>query len=610
MSANIKASVDGTQAIIGVGGVDQMTVSNAGVVTANSFVGAINNTNITATGSDTARTLANRFADAVNVKDFGAVGDYTTDDTTAINEAIASLPTTGGTVFFPNGRYRTTATITINKINVILVGNGCGNFSNSLFLESLNNVAVCGPSGATQIIGDFVTGSVIRVKKRGFSIRDITIDSSSNAVGGNAPISTGIQGRKGGGGINSHGIELMSDDIAGESVIRFNIRNVSVYNQPTDGIICIDNIVASRIDFVEITCCNRHSINIQSGRYIGRTNITKPGQIQLNNIVASRCGGHGLLAGGTHEINISDAPYRIEIHNYESYLNLIVPANAMNPVVPSNCYLSGENHVMIDSAFDGSTRFGLIYDDPYVPIYVRGRNIDIFNFRSIGGSPYAAYVGQHNIIGTWGINFHNFYTANEVNPGISYDPAIYIENSNCRGVRATADLAMGQVVNLTNKVLNSNYEDSYAGTTTTDIKQTFIDDVIADKIYSSSNRSTISPVEISINNNEAFYIQFNQGTRGLACVSGNLSAAKSGMFHFRCGDGSAFAEAIASSATNVAVTTGPLTGTTGSVGNLTFSVDLALNRIYIENRTGSLKAFAFSFLNLTQNSVINSYSLI
>ena len=30
MSANIKASTDGTQAIIGVGGVDQMTVSNAG----------------------------------------------------------------------------------------------------------------------------------------------------------------------------------------------------------------------------------------------------------------------------------------------------------------------------------------------------------------------------------------------------------------------------------------------------------------------------------------------------------------------------------------------------------------------------------------------------
>ena len=60
MSANIKASVDGTQAIIGVGGVDQMTVSNAGVVTANSFAG-LNSSSVTATGSTTARTLASHF---------------------------------------------------------------------------------------------------------------------------------------------------------------------------------------------------------------------------------------------------------------------------------------------------------------------------------------------------------------------------------------------------------------------------------------------------------------------------------------------------------------------------------------------------------------------
>jgi hypothetical protein len=101
MSANIKASVDGTQAIIGVGGVDQMTVSNAGVVTANSFVG-----NVTATGSTTARTLANRFADVVNVKDFGAVGDGIADDTEAIQDAIDHVNLNGGgTVFFPSGVY-------------------------------------------------------------------------------------------------------------------------------------------------------------------------------------------------------------------------------------------------------------------------------------------------------------------------------------------------------------------------------------------------------------------------------------------------------------------------------------------------------------------------
>ena len=88
MSANIKASTDGTQAIIGVGGVDQMTVSNAGVVTANSFVGSASSATALAAGSTTARTLQDRFADVVNVKDFGAVGDGSADDGPAIQAAI------------------------------------------------------------------------------------------------------------------------------------------------------------------------------------------------------------------------------------------------------------------------------------------------------------------------------------------------------------------------------------------------------------------------------------------------------------------------------------------------------------------------------------------
>ena len=107
MSANIKASTDGTQAIIGVGGVDQMTVSNAGVVTANSFVGAISgnasSATALATGSTTARTLANRFADVVNVKDFGASPSNTNaQNKTALQAAISYLAANnGGTIFVP-----------------------------------------------------------------------------------------------------------------------------------------------------------------------------------------------------------------------------------------------------------------------------------------------------------------------------------------------------------------------------------------------------------------------------------------------------------------------------------------------------------------------------
>jgi hypothetical protein len=53
------------------------------VVIATGTAQDVNSIGVTATGSTTARTLADRFADEVNVRDFGAVGNGTTDDTTA-----------------------------------------------------------------------------------------------------------------------------------------------------------------------------------------------------------------------------------------------------------------------------------------------------------------------------------------------------------------------------------------------------------------------------------------------------------------------------------------------------------------------------------------------
>ena len=73
------------------------------------------------------RMIANA---SVNVKDFGATGDGTTDDTVAVQAAIDSLPL-GGTVNFPVGTYRIARTVGVNdswgiKVtasNITLMGN-------------------------------------------------------------------------------------------------------------------------------------------------------------------------------------------------------------------------------------------------------------------------------------------------------------------------------------------------------------------------------------------------------------------------------------------------------------------------------------------------------
>jgi hypothetical protein len=69
-----------------------------------------------------------------NVKDFGATGDGTTNDTVAIQAAIDSLSATGGTVFFPTGEYRIARNIGTNdrwgvkvvNSNITLAGTGAG----------------------------------------------------------------------------------------------------------------------------------------------------------------------------------------------------------------------------------------------------------------------------------------------------------------------------------------------------------------------------------------------------------------------------------------------------------------------------------------------------
>lgn len=65
-------------------------------------------------------------ADILNVKELGATGNGTTDDTYALQQAIniVKVRTNGGAVYLPPGRYRITDTVSIDASNVTLFGEG------------------------------------------------------------------------------------------------------------------------------------------------------------------------------------------------------------------------------------------------------------------------------------------------------------------------------------------------------------------------------------------------------------------------------------------------------------------------------------------------------
>jgi hypothetical protein len=114
-------------------------------------------------------------------QDFGAVGDGSTDDTGAINAALAAVPATGGVVYLPWGRYKITAPLLIQQEATMLVGAGTGQ------RVGATQDAV----GARIEVGAGFTGSqAIRVQRvaddrplYGVTLRDFTLDGGTVGSG-------------------------------------------------------------------------------------------------------------------------------------------------------------------------------------------------------------------------------------------------------------------------------------------------------------------------------------------------------------------------------------------------------------------------------------------
>lgn len=101
-------------------------------------------------------------AHIINVRDYGAVGNGSADDTTAINSAIGAL-TSYGTLYFPSGKYNVTWSAAISGLSHITI---CGDG----FSSELHNT----------VTGTGAGGLVINNSCSYVSIRDLALTSAAS----------------------------------------------------------------------------------------------------------------------------------------------------------------------------------------------------------------------------------------------------------------------------------------------------------------------------------------------------------------------------------------------------------------------------------------------
>ena len=238
-------------------GIEVMIISSFEVSTAEAQ-------NVTYTQGGTgsvSRTVENKLQESVSVKDFGAVGDGVTDDTTAIQAALDSGEKN---ILLPTGTYKTTSVLN-RPSQVRFYGDGC---FTSQIVASHNGVIIATTPGSLE--GDTYN-----------SIEDIGF---KNAATYNSSI----------------GISLANMN-------QVVIKRVRVEDGPVIGIQCVYvlNSVFEQVSFID---CSDIGLYIYSSGAANGNNRNVYSQININNCATGiRLDGTGTLQSVFSDVSVETA---------------------------------------------------------------------------------------------------------------------------------------------------------------------------------------------------------------------------------------------------------------------------------------------------------------
>lgn len=365
----------------------------------------------------------------INVKDYGATGDGTTDDTTAITNAVAAL-TSGAALYFPPGTYRMTSRIYIDsKSNFVVQGNGATISQDTQTTEVLR-VNTC---TKFQIFGLTLKHTSISGGRQnngpGIRLDDSTDyhihDNFIGPVTGSGMISFGATRAK----VSKNTINGPLGDAIHHSrgSTMVSVESNTVLNTSDDGIACVSYLVHgvfnTQISIVGNTLKNIGSNGIA---IVGGQQIT----VGKNVINSTACAGISVIRSTAY------STYGVQDCIVEG--NSISGANTYNP--PSDLThgpQGGQLNAGIEVASADAT-------NPISGVVVRNNVIRGGGYRMIqAGSSSAA--GTTNVVvdgnecygpnGSDGINAYNIVNVTISNNRVdqSYSNGIYVD-STCSGV--------------------------------------------------------------------------------------------------------------------------------------------------------------------------------
>lgn len=349
---------------------DQKISQLASLLSANAVPGDlvtvvdISDTSMSASGTNKKMTLAElqiALNDAVNVKDFGAVGDDVADDTVAIQAAIDYGAPLGKAIFFPSGVYRTTQTVGFTKADAQQFG---------LRIVGENNIY-------TQIKADHSSGAVLAINRSNGSVSDIAITASTSR-------NTGAAG-------SNYGILIEAPDAASQAVASISIARVRVLSQPSHGIVHVGN---SQLSYYEQVLCQAnkgHGFVFDEGVITSRANPDSPGLVNLVSCWALLNIGHGLLIGSTSDVQ---TPVRFSIYNCEFADNALTAGVRLSA---DEVWIRGVN-MTFDTCAIGTVGSAVIGN-----IRFAGENLFVRNHRAISATHTLRVEKDHVLATTFGV---------------------------------------------------------------------------------------------------------------------------------------------------------------------------------------------------------------